>query len=110
MSVFDMDRLEPALDGMVPAPAAKVGIENEINDAQGAQNRRGPVMRWQYSQSELGEDDNLAGVAQANMLTEVTNKDPDNPPTDNQEVVINIALWKYKPRSSCETWAIVLSN
>ncbi len=30
---------QPALDGMVPAPVAKVGIENEINDAQGAQNR-----------------------------------------------------------------------
>jgi hypothetical protein len=43
MSVFDMDGMEPALDGMVPAPAAKVGIENEINDAQGAQNRRGLV-------------------------------------------------------------------
>ncbi len=39
MSVFDMDGMKPALDGMVPAPAAKVGIENEINDAQGAQNR-----------------------------------------------------------------------
>jgi hypothetical protein len=44
MSVFDMDRMKPALDGMVPAPVAKVGIENEINDAPGAQNRRGPVM------------------------------------------------------------------
>jgi hypothetical protein len=45
MSVFNMDGMEPALDGMVPAPAAEVGIENEINnDAQGAQNRRGPVM------------------------------------------------------------------
>jgi hypothetical protein len=43
--VFDMDRMEPALDGMVLAPAAKVGMENEINDAQGSQNRRGPVMR-----------------------------------------------------------------
>jgi hypothetical protein len=41
---------------------------------------------------ELGEEDNLAGVAQANVLTEVTNNDPDNPPTDNQEVVTNIAL------------------
>jgi hypothetical protein len=41
---------------------------------------------------ELGEEDNLAGVAQANVLTEVTNNNPDNPPTDNQEVVINIAL------------------
>ncbi len=39
MSVFDMDRMLPALDGMVPAPAAKVGIENEIYDAQRAQNR-----------------------------------------------------------------------
>ncbi len=45
MNVFDMDRMEPALDGMVPAPTAKVGTENKINDAQGAQNRRGLVMR-----------------------------------------------------------------
>jgi hypothetical protein len=44
MSVFDMDGMEPALDGMVPAPAVKVGIENEINNTQGAQNRRGLVM------------------------------------------------------------------
>ncbi len=44
MSVFNLDGMEPALDRMVPAPAAKVGIENEINDAQGAQNRRGLVM------------------------------------------------------------------
>ncbi len=36
MGVFNMDRMQMALDGMVPAPAAKVGIENEINDAQGA--------------------------------------------------------------------------
>jgi hypothetical protein len=43
--VFGMDGMEPALDGMVPGPAAKVGMENVINDAQGAQNRRGPVMR-----------------------------------------------------------------
>ncbi len=28
----------------------------------------------------------------------------------NQEVVTNIALWKYKPRSSHETWSLVLSN
>ncbi len=42
--MLDMDGMEPALDGMVPAPVAKVGIENEINDAQGAQNRRGPVI------------------------------------------------------------------
>jgi hypothetical protein len=39
MSVCDMDRMLPALDGMVPALAAKVGIENEINDTQGAQHR-----------------------------------------------------------------------
>jgi hypothetical protein len=36
MHVFNMDRMLPALDGMVQALAAKVGIENEINDAQGA--------------------------------------------------------------------------
>jgi hypothetical protein len=41
---------------------------------------------------ELGEEDNLAGLAQANVLTEVTNNDPDNPPMDNQKVVTNIAL------------------
>jgi hypothetical protein len=39
MSVFDMDGMKPALDGMVPAPTAKVGIENEINGAQGAEYR-----------------------------------------------------------------------
>ncbi len=94
MSVFDMDKIEPALDGMVPALAAEVGMENEINDAQGAQNRRGPVMRWQYLQSEIREEDNLAKVAQANVLTEATNNDPDDPPMDNQEVVTNTALWK----------------
>ncbi len=59
---------------------------------------------------ELGEEDNLAEVAQANMLTEVTNNDPHNPPTDNQEVVTNIALWKYKPRSSCKTWSIEVTE
>jgi hypothetical protein len=41
---------------------------------------------------ELGEEVNLAGVAQANVLTEIVNNDPDNPPTDNQEVVTNVAL------------------
>jgi hypothetical protein len=41
---------------------------------------------------ELGEEDNLVGVAQANVPTEVTNNNPDNPPMDNQEVVTNIAL------------------
>jgi hypothetical protein len=41
---------------------------------------------------ELGEEDNLTGVAQAKVQTEITNNDPDNPPTDNQEVVTNIAL------------------
>ncbi len=94
--MFDMDKMEPAMDGMVPAPAAKVGIENEINDAQGAQNRRGTVrhasMRNCIHNLELGDEDNLAGVAQANVLTEVANNDPDNPPTDNQEVVTNIVL------------------
>jgi hypothetical protein len=40
----------------------------------------------------LGEEDNLAEVAQANMLTEDTDNDPDNPPTDNQEAVTNTAL------------------
>jgi hypothetical protein len=41
---------------------------------------------------ELGEEDNLAGVAKANVLTEVTNSNPDNPPADNQEVVTNKVL------------------
>jgi hypothetical protein len=36
MNVFNIDRMKPALDGMVTA-AAKVGIENEINDAQGVE-------------------------------------------------------------------------
>jgi hypothetical protein len=35
---------------------------------------------------ELGEEDNFAEVAQANVLTEVTDNNPENPPTDNQEV------------------------
>jgi hypothetical protein len=38
---------------------------------------------------ELGEEDNLAEVAQAKVLTEVTYNDPDNPLMDNQEVVTN---------------------
>jgi hypothetical protein len=97
MSVFDMDRMELALDGMVPAPADKVGMEDEINDAQGAQNRRGPVMhasmRNCFCNLELGKEDNLAEVAQANMLTEDTNNDPaDNSSSDNQEAVPNTAL------------------
>jgi hypothetical protein len=41
---------------------------------------------------ELGEEDNLAEVAQANMLTEDTDNNPDDPPTDNQEAVTNTAL------------------
>jgi hypothetical protein len=41
---------------------------------------------------ELGEEDNLAEVAKANVLAEVTNNDPDNPPTDNQESVTDKAL------------------
>jgi hypothetical protein len=81
---------------MVLAPAAKVEIEIEINDAQGAQNRRGWVMHAStktYTDNlELREEDNLAGVAQANVLTEVTNNNPDNPPMDNQISVTNIAL------------------
>jgi hypothetical protein len=81
---------------MVTALVAKVGIENEINDAHGAKNRRGLVMhastRNCICNLELGEEDNLAGVAQANVLTEVTNNNPANPPMDNQEVVTNIAL------------------
>jgi hypothetical protein len=95
MSVFDMDGMGPALDGMVPALAAKVA-ENEINDAQGAQNRRGLVMRASIRNCicnlELGEEDNLAEVAQANVLTEVTDYNPDNPPMDNQEAVTTKAL------------------
>jgi hypothetical protein len=41
---------------------------------------------------ELGDEDNLAEAAQANVLTEVTDNNPDDPPTDNQEVVTNTAL------------------
>jgi hypothetical protein len=40
-----MDGMEPALIGMVLALAAKERMEkNEINDTQGAQNRRGLAM------------------------------------------------------------------
>jgi hypothetical protein len=92
MSVFDMDRLEPALDGMVPAPAAKVGIENEINGAQGAKTGEAWSCNDSIHNLELREEDNLAEVAQANVLTEATGNDPDNPPTDNQDVVTNTAL------------------
>ncbi len=67
--MFDMDGMEPDLDGMVPALTAKVGIENEINDTQGAQNRRGLVMRASMRNCicnlEVGEEDNLVEVAQA---------------------------------------------
>jgi hypothetical protein len=48
--------------------------------------------RYSIHNLELGEEDNLAEVAQANMLTEVTDNNPDNPPTDNQKVVTNTAL------------------
>jgi hypothetical protein len=41
---------------------------------------------------ELGEEDNLAEVAQATVLTEVTDNNPDHPQTDNQEVVPNTTL------------------
>jgi hypothetical protein len=41
---------------------------------------------------QLEEEDNLAEVAQANVLTEVTDNNPDNPPMDNQEVVTNTTL------------------
>jgi hypothetical protein len=41
---------------------------------------------------ELGEEDNLAEVAQANVLPEDMDNDPDNPPTDNHIVVTNKAL------------------
>jgi hypothetical protein len=64
MSVFDMDGKEPALDGMAPALRAKVGMEGEINDTKGAQNRRGPGMRASIRNCicnlELGGEDNLA--------------------------------------------------
>ena len=39
MSVFDIEGMKPALNEMVPAPVAKVGIENELNDAQGTEYR-----------------------------------------------------------------------
>jgi hypothetical protein len=94
--VFDMDRMEPALDGMVPAPAAAVGMENEINDSQGSQNRRGPVIhastRNCIHNLELGKEDILAGVARANVLTEDMDNDSDDPPTDKQEAFTNTAL------------------
>ena len=40
----------------------------------------------------LGEEDNLAEVAQANVLTEVTDNNFDNPPTGNQEVATNTSM------------------
>jgi hypothetical protein len=58
---------------MVPAPAAKVGIENEIKDTQGAQTGEARSCIDSIHNLELGEEDNLAGVAQANAITEVTN-------------------------------------
>jgi hypothetical protein len=74
MSVFDIDGMERALDWMVPAPSAKIGMENEIKHAQGAQNRRGLLIcastRNRIYNLVLGEEDNLAEVAQANVLTE----------------------------------------
>jgi hypothetical protein len=74
---------------MVPAPAAKVGMENEIKDAQGAQHRRGPVMcasmRNCFCILELGEEDNLTKVAQANVLTEDMDNNLDNPPTKTRK-------------------------
>ncbi len=91
-----MDGMEPALEGTVPAPVVEVGMENEINNAQGAQNRRGLVMRESMRNRihnlELGEEDNLVEVAQANMLTEDMGNNPDNPPADNQEAITNTAL------------------
>ena len=41
---------------------------------------------------ELGEEDNLPEVAQANVLTEDTDNNLDDPPMDNQEAVTNTAL------------------
>jgi hypothetical protein len=75
MIVFDKNRMEPALDGMEPAPAAKVGMENENNDTQGSQNRRGPVTRASTRNRscnlKLGEEDNnLAEGARTNVLTD----------------------------------------
>jgi hypothetical protein len=37
MSVFNVDGMEPALDKMIPAPVVEAGMENKINDAQGAE-------------------------------------------------------------------------
>jgi hypothetical protein len=80
MSVFDMDEMEPALDKMVPALAAKVGIENEINDAQGAQTGEARSCIDSIHNLELGEEDNLAEVAQAKVLTEVTKQSTNGQP------------------------------
>jgi hypothetical protein len=41
---------------------------------------------------ELGEEDNLPEVAQANVLTEDMDNNLDDPPMDNQEAVTNTAL------------------
>ncbi len=94
--LVNTDGMEPALDGMVLAPAAKVGMENEINDTQGAHNRRGLVMcvsmRNCICNLELGEEDNLVEVARAKELTEVTDNDSDDLPKDNQEAVTSTGL------------------
>ncbi len=76
---------------MVPAPAAKVGMENEITP-RGHKTGEARSRVDSICNLELGEEDNLAEVAQANMLIEDMDNDPDNPPTDNQEVVTTTAL------------------
>ncbi len=102
MSVFDIDGMEPALDGMEPSLVAKVGKENEDNYAQGSGNRRGLVMRAstrnRVCNLELrGEDDDLAEGARTNVLTDDTDStnpnpppNPSNPLTDNQEAGPNV--------------------
>jgi hypothetical protein len=72
MSVFVMDGMELALDRMEPAPVAKVGMENENNDAQGSQKRRSPVTRASTRKCSCnlelgGEDNNLVEGACGGM-------------------------------------------
>ena len=86
-----MDGMEPALDGMIQAPAAKVGMENEITP-RGHKTGEARSRVDSICNLELGEEDNLAEVAQANMLTEDTDNNPDDPLMDNQEAVTNTAV------------------
>ncbi len=67
MSVFDMDGMKPALDWMVPALAAKVGLR--MKSMTPMEHKTGEAQSCVDSihNLQLGEENNLAGVAQANV-------------------------------------------